>query len=114
MTYLVFLAALLVAAAAFGVAGLVGVRINFETVFKAVATVVTFVPLMLLSALYVLVVELAVCAGGLVVLHITGLVRLEDISNRHTVLGLWILVAVAVALVCFNARHLYVTWKDGK
>ncbi len=102
MSYLILLAVLLVSAIGTAVLRLFGFGLTFETVFKVLATAVTFLPIALMMTVIVFVVELGLCMVIFFTLGLTGLVRLADIPHPYEVLGIWGLLALAFGIVSFS------------
>lgn len=102
MSYLIFLAILLFAAIATALLRLFGFGLTFEAVFKALATGVVFLPMVLMSALIVLIVEVGLCMVIFFTLDLTGLVRLANIPHRYEVFAIWGLVASAIGIVVIS------------
>jgi hypothetical protein len=103
VSYLIFLAVLLFAAIVTAVLRLFGFGLTFEVVFKALATAVVFLPMVLMSALVVFIVEFGICMVALLMLHLTGLVHPADIPKQYQVFGLWGLAVLAIGIVVFAA-----------
>lgn len=91
MAYLVFLATLLVAALLTLALRAFGLRVQFGKIFGAIATALSWLPILLMHSLLVFMVEFAVWMIAYAVLDATGLlpyVTVPSVSGRHVVLGL--------------------------
>jgi hypothetical protein len=93
MSQLVFIVVALVAFVIFGVLKLTGFRVRFERIFKALATVVGLLPLLVLSSLIIFVI-------GFGLLYIAGIH--PDIPRQYTVVGIWALTATAIGIAGIN------------
>ena len=91
-----------------------GVRVGFGRTFKALAISVPMLPILVQSALLVLILEVGVALVILMALYLAG-VDLSVIPHRYEVLGLWALVVVAL---CVSAvpwfRYLMLVYREGK
>jgi hypothetical protein len=87
-------------------------RIEFEPMSKVLATAVVALPMVLLSALIIFVVEVGLCIGVLLLLYFVGLVHPGDIPNRYVILSLSGLVLLAVGYSGFAALRNFSRMKD--
>jgi hypothetical protein len=77
-------------------------------IFKFLAAVVAMLPVLVMSAFVIWMIEVLLCIGVLLVLYVTGvLADFSDIPRRYEVLGLLSLIAIAVGLAGINcARYI--------
>jgi hypothetical protein len=103
MSQVFFLAILLLVLIIFALTRLAGFRIRFEPLFRVLASAFVMLPVMLMSALVVLTIEVGVCVVVLLVLHLAGFLQnFSDIPDQYARLGLWVLIAIAIAFAGFN------------
>jgi hypothetical protein len=74
MTYIFFLIVLFVAAMLFGLVRLLGFQANYETIFKAVGIFAAMLPVLVMSASVIFVIEVGICLVVFGLLYSTGIV----------------------------------------
>jgi hypothetical protein len=105
---IILLVAVIVAAVVFVAAKPLGGGIRFGTVFKAFALVLTMLPILVMSVLIIFVIEFGASMLLLLVLHITGVLPnyIPPDYERYERIGLWGMMALALALAIFFGRDL--------
>ena len=99
MTYLFFMLVLFLAGGIVAVLRVVGVRLRFESTFKALAILVTMLPILVMGALVVFVLEVGAVLVVLLALYFTGVVAdLSAIPHRYQVLSICALIVVALCI----------------
>lgn len=103
MSYLLFLAVLLLAAIATLALRIFGVRIQTKKVFEAIAVAVSWLPILLMHSFVVFMIAFGPWMVAALLLYATGLlqyVEIPNVSARHIVISL-ALLAVAFSLFVF-------------
>jgi hypothetical protein len=97
MSYLLFLAALLLAAIVAGALRLFGFRPRYGKIFEAIAIAASFLPILLMHSLIVFIVGFGLLMAVVGVLEATGLVQsfhVPNVPDRYIVFGLAFLAIV--------------------
>jgi len=107
MTYLIFLAALLLAGIVTLVSRIFGVRVRFEKVAEAIAVAVSWLPILLMHSLIVFLIGFGLWMVAVVLLDVTGLlhyVEIPNVSGRYVVIGLALLAVALSPFMFMRAR----------
>jgi hypothetical protein len=114
MTYLFFLMVLLIAGGIVAVLRIVGLRVKFGSTFKALAISLTMLPVLVMSAALVLILEIGLALVVWMILDVAG-VDLSAIPHRYEVVGLG---GLAVVALCVYAapwfRYVLLIYREGK